>query len=464
MVSLQAALAVLVLSAQPSQTVMLDFSAPWCGSCRAMESTVGELEARGYPVRHINIDQEKALAIQFQVQTIPCFVMVVDGREVDRVVGGTTYSRLERMCKSAAAAAKHSTPPAAIASTAGGDAALAAWAPRQDNPPVADATLIAASVRLRVEDPDGRSCGSGTIIDARQGEALILTCGHIFRDSKGKGPIEVDLFGPGGAQRVAGRLIAYDAEKNDVGLVSIHTSGPVVAARVAPAGCRIGSGDAVVTVGCNNGADPTAHHGRVLSVDKFMGPANLQVEGEPVEGRSGGGVFSRDGLLVGICNAADRSEHAGYCVALPTIYAELDRAAVGFVYKEPAKAAPPAALAVADPPPAPSRPMSPVPPIEPQAKLASGEQAAMDEIQRRLKEGDEVVCIIRNRRDQQGKSEVLMLDHVSREFVDQLSAKAHDSELLHPTSLEVVHQKTPILEWDAERGYLHQGAIPGQEP
>ena len=26
--------------------------------------------------------------------------MVVDGREVDRVVGGTTFSRLERMCLS----------------------------------------------------------------------------------------------------------------------------------------------------------------------------------------------------------------------------------------------------------------------------------------------------------------------------------------------------------------------------
>ena len=61
-------------------------------------------------------------------------------------------------------------------------------------PAVADATLIAASVRLRVEDPDGRSCGSGTIIDSRGGEALVLTCGHIFRDSHGKGRIEVDLF------------------------------------------------------------------------------------------------------------------------------------------------------------------------------------------------------------------------------------------------------------------------------
>ena len=230
-------------------------------------------------------------------------------------------------------------PPTAAPPIGKGDISTDSWVQPQNNQPVADATLISASVRLRVEDPDGRSCGSGTIIDARQGEALILTCGHIFRDSKGKGPIEVDLFSPGGGQRVKGTLIAYDAEKNDVGLVSIHTSGPVAAARVAPAGYRVGPGDAVVTVGCNNGGDPTAHHGRVLSVDKFMGPANLQVEGEPVEGRSGGGVFSRDGLLVGICNAADRSEHAGYCVALPTIYAALDGPGVGFVYKEPGKAA-----------------------------------------------------------------------------------------------------------------------------
>ena len=74
---------------------------------------------------------------------------------------------------------------------------------------VSDATLIAASVRLRVEDANGHSCGSGTIIDARDGQALILTCGHIFRDSKGKGQIEVDLFSPSGQQRVPGQLISY---------------------------------------------------------------------------------------------------------------------------------------------------------------------------------------------------------------------------------------------------------------
>ena len=56
---------------------------------------------------------------------------------------------------------------------------------------VSDADLLAASVRIRVEDRQGHNCGSGTIIDALPGgEALVLTCGHLFRDSEGKGKIE----------------------------------------------------------------------------------------------------------------------------------------------------------------------------------------------------------------------------------------------------------------------------------
>ena len=108
-------------------------------------------------------------------------------------------------------------------------------------------------------------------------------------------------------------------------------------ARVAPPGYRVAAGDPVVTVGCNNGDDPTATHCRILAVDKFRGPHNLQVEGEPVEGRSGGGVFSSDGMVVGICNAADRDDHAAYCAALPTIYPVMDRANVAFLYKEEPK-------------------------------------------------------------------------------------------------------------------------------
>ena len=84
-------------------------------------------------------------------------------------------------------------------------------------------------MRLRVDDPTGHSYGTGTIIDARSGEALVITCGHLFRDSKGKGPITVELFAatPEGVRvvgQVAGQVVDYNLDR-DIGLVSIRPSG-----------------------------------------------------------------------------------------------------------------------------------------------------------------------------------------------------------------------------------------------
>ena len=361
MVWLQAAFLATALSA-PGDTVLLDFYADWCGPCRAMEPTINALIEQGCPVRKINIDREPQLAREYGVGPVPCYVMLVDGRVVDRVVGGTTFSRLQRMWELASVrqpegpspqratgvtpvplppAARGTTglpipipavdgapplaqalqPPAETRARQEGRTSAPAWTPPsatgvsaglqaihgqdaratlthgQDaraSSAALDAALIAASVRLRVEDPQGHSCGSGTIIDARQSEALILTCGHIFRDSQGQGRIEVDLFGPNGAAQVAGKLISYDL-KRDVALVSIRIPGPVATARVAPPGYQIAPGNPVVSVGCNNGDQPTARRSRVNSLDKFLGPPNLQVDGLPVEGRSGGGLFSSDG-------------------------------------------------------------------------------------------------------------------------------------------------------------------------
>ena len=76
--------------------------------------------------------------------------------------------------------------------------------------------------------PSGVSWGTGTVIDCRQGEALILTCGHIFRDSEGEGRIEVDLFAPGGPRGVAGQVVAWDLRR-DLALVSIFTDVPIEA-------------------------------------------------------------------------------------------------------------------------------------------------------------------------------------------------------------------------------------------
>ena len=92
---------------------------------------------------------------------------------------------------------------------------------------------MGASVRLKVQDPQGFSFGSGTIIDNRQGDVLILTCGHLFRDSRGQGEITLDFFAAGGPRGVKGNLVTYDL-KNDVALVWAHSDAPLSPVRVEP--------------------------------------------------------------------------------------------------------------------------------------------------------------------------------------------------------------------------------------
>ncbi len=521
------------------ETVLLDFYADYCGPCRSMNPAVAQLAAEGYPVRRMNVEQYRDLAQRFGITTIPCFVMIVNGREAGRVVGMTSIGRLKQLCSLGrdpeyrvpagpnpntmlampAPAAPFNREPTATVATAATTRTVATTptvpvipvsyttAPQQR--PVTDAAMLAASVRLRVEDPQGHSCGSGTIIDARAGgEALVLTCGHLFRDSRGKGKIDVDVYGSSSPVRVPGRLVAYDLERN-VALVAFRPQGPVMVARVAPPGYAVRVGDAVTSVGCNNGDDPTVLHSRVNSLDRFRDPVeqrggtlagsphapwNLQVAGEPVVGRSGGGLFSADGMVIGVCNAKEPEDHEGLFAALGSIHAALDQQKLASLYQQPvappalvpAVSGQPAALVAIDPFSA-GRTATPRAPIASQAApaaalaaaattdaaprtstagaaaMAKGEQAVIDEVRRRAGEGAEVVLIIRDRNNPQAKSEIITLDGASPTFLNQLShavAPACGSPQNIPTSLELPKRPTPILEWDSETGWRHQHPLP----
>ncbi len=99
-----AALVAMASTGGGSETVLLNFSADWCGPCRLMNPTVEQLAARGYPVRRTNVDQYHDLAQRFGITTIPCFVMIVNGKEAGRVVGATSLGRLEQLCSLGVAA------------------------------------------------------------------------------------------------------------------------------------------------------------------------------------------------------------------------------------------------------------------------------------------------------------------------------------------------------------------------
>ncbi len=100
MVSLHAFVLAAALAGS-SDVVLLDFGADWCVPCRSMEPTIQRLHEAGYPVRRVNVDQSPDLARHFAVSPIPCFVMVKNGQEVDRVVGATSYDRLVQMFRQA---------------------------------------------------------------------------------------------------------------------------------------------------------------------------------------------------------------------------------------------------------------------------------------------------------------------------------------------------------------------------
>ena len=89
-------LAMLPAAAGQGQTVLYDFYADWCGPCREMSVAVDRLATDGYAVERINVDRQPALAQQYAVTSIPCFVVVERGKEIDRIVGQTSIERLKR--------------------------------------------------------------------------------------------------------------------------------------------------------------------------------------------------------------------------------------------------------------------------------------------------------------------------------------------------------------------------------
>lgn len=69
--------------------VLIDFNANWCGPCRMLRPILDEIsnENNNIKIVSINIDNEEDLAREYGVMSIPCLVLVKDGKEIRRSVG-----------------------------------------------------------------------------------------------------------------------------------------------------------------------------------------------------------------------------------------------------------------------------------------------------------------------------------------------------------------------------------------
>jgi thioredoxin 1 len=80
--------------------LLIDFWAAWCGPCMALAPTINAI-AEQYRDRakicKLNIDENRSIALKYNVMSIPTVLLFNNGKEVERIVGLKTKAAYEKV-------------------------------------------------------------------------------------------------------------------------------------------------------------------------------------------------------------------------------------------------------------------------------------------------------------------------------------------------------------------------------
>jgi S1-C subfamily serine protease len=326
--------------AQVGDCLAIVFVDPEHPDSQSMEQVAAQAIEMGWAIRLVDARRESHVTQRWRIHTAPTTVLTQGGREVDRILGPVIWTELyRRMIRfSAPDSIRNSSP-----------------APNQNKPKVDVDSLVPmrrsvaplapeplqsdparATVRIMVDEPDSHAIGSGTVIQCDAQGAVVLTCGHLFRDRTPKSIITVERFENGTPVKYRAELIDYQIEDVDIGLLLFHPNQYVPVAQVAQHVENLAQGDPVYSMGCDHGQAPSRRDSQVTKLNRYLGSANIETAGAPVQGRSGGGLFNRRGELVGVCFAADTQLDEGLYCGISVVHEQLKKLGLLKLPKSPA--------------------------------------------------------------------------------------------------------------------------------
>jgi thioredoxin-like negative regulator of GroEL len=71
------------------------FTADWCQPCKKVKPIVEDMKKEGFQFQMVDADYEQLLVKQFKVSSIPTFILLKDGKEINRITGAKTKGELE---------------------------------------------------------------------------------------------------------------------------------------------------------------------------------------------------------------------------------------------------------------------------------------------------------------------------------------------------------------------------------